>query len=189
MQRKLATALSLSAAAAALVIVAAAVNGSDEEHPADAPAPGLRTIESSVGTIIADADGYPVYRFDESGQPVADRRTDPRVDPLPERRTLTCDGGSPRDWHPVTYVENTNLNNIDGSLLGYLQRADGRLQLTIRGCPLYRYAGDRIPGQVNGHGVAGLWFAVTPAGTSAMIPANSAGALTTSEDRHDRRGW
>jgi predicted lipoprotein with Yx(FWY)xxD motif len=200
MQRKLALVLSLSAAAG-LVVGAAALSGTDGGHPAGTPAStaidhpfadtpfnrraapySLSTIESPLGTIIVDASGYPLYRFDESGKPVADRRTDPRVDPLPERRTLTCDGGAPPDWQPVAYVYNTSLTNIDDSLLGYLQRADGRLQLTIRGCPLYRYAGDRVPGQVNGHGIAGVWFAVTPDGTNATIPGNSTSTPITSGD-------
>ena len=37
------------------------------------------------------------------------------------------------------------------ALLGTTRRADGRLQVTYAGKPLYYYVGDRSPGQVVDH--------------------------------------
>src|SRR5207249_2834215 len=103
-------------------------------------------------------------------KPMASRRTDHRVDPLPERRLLSCDGGVPSQWPAVPYSYDAALEGLGSTLLGYLQRADGSRQLTISGCPLYRYLGDRKPGQVNGHGAGGVWFAATPAGQNPTRP-------------------
>ncbi|MFD0656310.1 COG4315 family predicted lipoprotein [Thermocatellispora tengchongensis] len=33
--------------------------------------------------------------------------------------------------------------------------------------PLYRYRGDTNPGDINGHGLGGEWYAVTPSGLKA----------------------
>jgi predicted lipoprotein with Yx(FWY)xxD motif len=43
---------------------------------------------------------------------------------------------------------------------GLLKRPDGTLQVTYNGMPVYRYAGDSGPGQSNGQGIGGVWFAV-----------------------------
>jgi predicted lipoprotein with Yx(FWY)xxD motif len=39
--------------------------------------------------------------------------------------------------------------------------------VTIGGRPVYRHAADGLPGQDNGQGVDGNWFAVAPDGTRA----------------------
>ena len=41
---------------------------------------------------------------------------------------------------------------------------DGVQQATVDGRPLYYFSGDGMPGDVNGHGVGGVWFAVRPNG-------------------------
>src|SRR5262245_3783063 len=69
----------------------------------------LRTVPSVAGTILVDADGFTLYRFDPRGEPVSIRRTDPRVDALPERRLVGCDGGSRIGWLPVAYSPDASL--------------------------------------------------------------------------------
>lgn len=53
---------------------------------------------------------------------------------------------------------------IDATLVGRITRADGTVQLTLAGHPLYRFSGD-TPGSTLGNGLAGTAFAITPAGT------------------------
>lgn len=60
-----------------------------------------------------------------------------------------------------------NLEGVDRSVVGMVQRPDGSSQLTIAGWPVYRFAGDATPGATSGHGTDGTWFAVTPAGGKA----------------------
>jgi predicted lipoprotein with Yx(FWY)xxD motif len=126
--------------------------------------PPTRPNQSSApAAVVTDRKGFSLYRFDESSLPVPQRRTDPRVDPWPDRRLLTCDAGTPPDWPVVDYEQNRTLAGVDAKLLGYLERADGHRQLTINGCPIYRYRGDQTPGQNTGNSVAGTWFCLTAA--------------------------
>jgi predicted lipoprotein with Yx(FWY)xxD motif len=153
-------AIPLSILAAATVVTIGALMSPD--HPS---APDIASHSPATPTsLVVDPEGFTVYRFDQMPRPVAQRATDPRVDPLPDRRLLDCDGGTPPDWPPVIYRPDATLRGIDASFLGYLERADGTRQLTVNGCPVYRYAGDHQPGQTAGHGKAGVWFAITPAG-------------------------
>jgi predicted lipoprotein with Yx(FWY)xxD motif len=72
-------------------------------------------------------------------------------------------------WPPLT-ASSSKARLVDGpgvhGALGLLRRSGGQLQVTLRGMPLYRYAGDHARGQVNGQGLrsfGGTWHAV-PAG-------------------------
>lgn len=48
--------------------------------------------------------------------------------------------------------------------MGNAERADGSAQVTYAGHPLYRYSGDDVPGDTNGHGFNDVWFLVSPEG-------------------------
>ena len=54
-----------------------------------------------------------------------------------------------------------------GRLIGTTRRADGKLQVTYRGRPLYYYVGDRKPREVRCQNVSefgGVWLVVRPNG-------------------------
>ena len=54
------------------------------------------------------------------------------------------------------------------TLLGTTARADGGIQVTYAGWPLYLWPDDVSPGQATGQGlnnVGGLWYVVSPDGT------------------------
>jgi hypothetical protein len=46
--------------------------------------------------------------------------------------------------------------------LGFVIRPGGGIQVTYDGLPLYTYSSDSTPGQANGQGIQGVWFAVGP---------------------------
>ena len=48
---------------------------------------------------------------------------------------------------------------------GSITRTDGTAQLTVDGWPVYRFAKDTAPGQVNGQGVKDAWYVLLPDGT------------------------
>jgi len=83
-----------------------------------------------------------------------------------------------RLWPPLT-VESTKAKLKNGAgvngRLGILRRANGTLQVTLRGLPLYRYSKDRAKGQANGEGMqsfGGTWHAMTAtSGESPRKPA------------------
>jgi predicted lipoprotein with Yx(FWY)xxD motif len=49
---------------------------------------------------------------------------------------------------------------LDQSKVGTAKRADGTMQVTYGGHPLYRFSGDKSAGQTNGQDVAGTWYVV-----------------------------
>lgn len=78
-----------------------------------------------------------------------------------------------KHWPPLTVKSSkTKLKSGSGvqGHLGILRRSNGSLQVTLRGLPLYRYAGDSAKGQANGEGIesfGGKWHAVTPSNNEA----------------------
>lgn len=87
-----------------------------------------------------------------------------------------------KHWPPVTVRSGkTKLKAASGvqGHLGLLKRANGIFQVTLRGLPLYRYAGDRAKGDANGEGIesfGGTWHAVSVSGAA---PTTAPSAPTT----------
>jgi predicted lipoprotein with Yx(FWY)xxD motif len=117
------------------------------------------TTNAALGPIVIDGSGRTLYRFDK------DSASPP---------TSNCTGACAALWPPVLVGTQINLTGINRDLLGTIKRADGTVQLTLHGWPLYRYAGDSAPGQTNGEGIGGTWFAVKPTGAKAL-PGNASG--------------
>ncbi|MDN3260718.1 SCO0930 family lipoprotein [Streptomyces sp. CSDS2] len=133
-------------------------NGYGADGTQDSTAPGAPAGELTVasdpglGKVLTDGSGLTLYRFDKD---TAD----------PSRSN--CSGDCATTWPPVPADDATAGAGIDRALLGEVTRADGSKQLTIGGRPAYRYAEDVNAGDVNGQGVGGTWFALTPAGEKA----------------------
>jgi predicted lipoprotein with Yx(FWY)xxD motif len=92
-----------------------------------------------------------------------------------------------KTWPPVTVPSHkTRLKDGSGvhGRLGILRRSDGRLQVTLRGLPLYRFSGDHGKGEANGEGLqsfGGTWHAVPAApGSNAPTPSATPTMPTTS---------
>ncbi|MBK3577160.1 winged helix-turn-helix domain-containing protein [Streptomyces sp. MBT65] len=62
---------------------------------------------------------------------------------------------------------NVYLAGVNPKAVGAIRRADGQVQITVGGWPVYRFSGDSKPGDLNGQGVGGTWFAVGPTGEKA----------------------
>jgi predicted lipoprotein with Yx(FWY)xxD motif len=103
-----------------------------------------------MGQAVVDQGGWILYRFEK----------DTAKPPV-----TNCVGKCEKVWPPA-YTENgkPELAGIDESKVGVVAREDGTKQLTIDGWPVYRYIGDRKPGQWKGQGVGGTWFVVAPDG-------------------------
>ena len=115
------------------------------------------TEVAGVGTVVTDAAGKTLYRFDK------DMATPP---------TSNCDGECATTWPPALAGAGTPmLQGIQDTQVGTLARKDGSKQLTLNGWALYEFSGDKAPGQTNGQGVNGTWFAVAPDGSKITAPA------------------
>lgn len=124
-----------------------------------APAGTVLTANSTaqLGAVVVDGLGWTLYRFDgDTAQPP----------------TSNCAGDCATTWPPVLAEPGTPLTveGVDQAAIGTVTRADGGVQLTIAGWPVYRFAADAAPGATDGHGVGGKWFAVTPEGGRAEAP-------------------
>ncbi|MGH4030171.1 SCO0930 family lipoprotein [Actinomycetota bacterium Odt1-20B] len=117
-------------------------------EPAD-PA-GLSTRKDpKLGTIVVDKNGMTVYRFTkDSAWPIKS----------------ACAGACSEKWPAVAPVPKSDTQGIKKK--GYMTytRPDGGKQQTINCWPLYTFSGDTKPGDTNGQGVGGTWYAAGPDG-------------------------
>lgn len=136
------------------------------ESPATEPAAGTPTLSVPVtgaatvevsdtiehGQILVNGEGLALYVFTEDTQ---------------NSGSSTCTDDCAQEWPPlVTDGEPIAGAGVDATLLGTITRADGSVQVTYNGWPLYLFAGDTAPGDTNGQGLDGVWFLVSPAGTA-----------------------
>jgi predicted lipoprotein with Yx(FWY)xxD motif len=99
-----------------------------------------------LGALLTDAQGWTLYIF---------TRDRPGVS--------VCTGQCAVNWPPLT-IEGDPVAPPDlPGELGVIVRPDGGRQVTYNGMPLYYFAGDAQPGDVNGHGVGGVWLIAQPA--------------------------
>ncbi|MFE7382579.1 hypothetical protein ACFU9F_19675 [Streptomyces zhihengii] len=113
-----------------------------------APA-SVTTAESDLGSILVDSNGRTLYAFtkDKPG-------------------TATCDADCIAVWPAFTSAaELTATGTADPALLGETRLGEGADQAVYGDWPLYYYVGDVLPGDVNGQGLDGEWFAVAADGT------------------------
>lgn len=80
---------------------------------------------------------------------------------------FTCVGSCTKLWRPLTVAK--GVKPTGPVRLGTVRRPDGRIQVTYSGRPLYRFGGDKQPGQANGEGFqdVGTWHAARPKGAAS----------------------
>ena len=66
------------------------------------------------------------------------------------------------NWPPLTVTGSPVAPSGLPGQLGSFTRPDASKQVMYNGMPLYTFVGDTQPGQANGQGLLGLWFAATP---------------------------
>ncbi len=112
------------------------------------------------GAFLTDGNGFSLYLF------------------LPDHgaATPTCTEGCATNWPPMTVssadAEVIVGEGVDAALLGTIERADGTLQVTYSGYPLYYFIKDTNAGDVTGQGVGDNWYLVTAdgVGVGATMP-------------------
>ncbi|WP_328461080.1 hypothetical protein OHA21_31575 [Actinoplanes sp. NBC_00393] len=123
-----------------------------------------------MGKVVEDQDGFVLYRFD-----------DDKDDPAKSN----CNGDCAEIWPAaLTNDGEPKLKGVSADLVGTVTRADGTKQLTLKGWPLYRYIGDKKPGQWKGQNVGGKWFVINPDGTKNLtcLPAISKPVAPPADD-------
>jgi predicted lipoprotein with Yx(FWY)xxD motif len=155
--------------------LAAAACGGRGDAKASSPIPAMssgslptvRVEKSALGKILVDAQGRTLYLFKaDSGHGSA------------------CDGACAAAWPPL--LAHGNPRVADGanlSLLSTIRRSSSARQLTYNGHPLYLYAGDQKPGDVNGDGVTAFgapWYTLSPAGNQISGAPSASGSAASS---------
>jgi predicted lipoprotein with Yx(FWY)xxD motif len=153
------TASAAMAVAAAVVLAACgSASGASSGTAGHAPAVATRSVPS-IGTVLTAGNGFTLYHLTKE-----------------TNGHIKCTGSCRSTWPPLLTSSGSAPSapaGITGSF-GTLKRPDGGAQVTFNGMPLYRYSGDTAPGQANGQGIGGVWFAVTTA-AGAASPSSSSG--------------
>ncbi len=69
-----------------------------------------------------------------------------------------CNDECATTWIPAALDADTPV----GENYALIERADGSMQATFRGMPLYLYSGDAKPGDIKGDGLDGVWRLARP---------------------------
>jgi predicted lipoprotein with Yx(FWY)xxD motif len=160
-RRLLAVILPLAAVAVIAVVVAAggSTSGSDTNGSAygatrATPKPGtgtVATLRTKLGRILVDAHGRTLYLFEKDKGAMS-----------------SCNGACASVWPPLTTGGKAKAGpGVTAAKLGATKRSDGKTALTYVGHPLYTYAGDQKPGDVQGQGLdqfGAEWYVLAPSG-------------------------
>jgi predicted lipoprotein with Yx(FWY)xxD motif len=114
--------------------------------------------------VLVDAQGFTLYWFANDTASASN-----------------CNGSCATYWPPVIGTPTLAAGVTLSGKLGTIKRANGQMQATYMGHPLYTFASDKSAGQVSGNDLnasGGLWWAMTPSGAkpSASTSSSSSGS-------------
>lgn len=102
-----------------------------------------------IGQYLVNSSGWALYMY---------------VPDTPNSGKSTCYGECVIAW-PVFYASNLTVEpGINASLFGNITRTGGSKETTFNGYPLYYYEYDTGAGNINGQGVGGIWYLMSPSG-------------------------
>jgi len=116
--------------------------------PAPVAAASVKLADSPLGKIMGDADGRTLYAFtkDTNGSP-------------------TCTDACAKAWPASSLIGQPIAGSGIAAALRSVTAPTGGTMIAAGKWPLYRFAGDAAPGDTNGQGSGGVWFAVAADGT------------------------
>lgn len=107
------------------------------------------SANQALGTYLSAYNGMTVYTYAPDKQAPG---------------TSQCTGGCAAIWPPYTVksASDIHVSAATTGKVGTITRADGSLQVTYNGTPLYFYAKDTNTSDTLGQGVGGKWFVLKP---------------------------
>jgi predicted lipoprotein with Yx(FWY)xxD motif len=161
--------VAVAAAAAFAVGACAAPGGGASTAPTTVTepsgAPAALTLElmtdDTLGEYVVGMDGKSLYIFTpDTGS------------------TSNCNDECAVNWPPLTADSAADVAAGEGvtGAVGTITRADGSLQITLGGKPLYYFKGDQADGDINGQGLNDVWYVAGPDGTGLGMAGAGAGA-------------
>ena len=146
-----------------LVLIAVASAGAAMAAMAMQHASGTvrSATNSKFGPILVAANGHTLYRFTVDGKGV---------------NRCSAVTACNKSW-PALLVKAgakpTAGAGVSAALVGTMKAANGMMQVTYAGFPLYYYAGDTKAGQVNGQAFQSKWYVVNAKGALVKKPVSS----------------
>lgn len=120
-----------------------------ETSPTASPSASIevRIANGELGDYLTDADGMTLYTFKPD-----------------EMNLSTCEAACADAWPPFTVGASGSVAAGEGvgGTLATFERSDGTLQVSYEGAPLYFFARDVVPGDINGHGAGDAWYVAVP---------------------------
>jgi len=123
-----------------------------DDSTTDAASATLALADSSLGRVLVDSQGMSLYLFapDDQGD-------------------STCYDACADNWPPLAAEGDVTVGEgLDDGLVGTVTRTDSTTQVTYGGWPLYYFARDSAPGDINGQGVNDVWFLLSADGSAAL---------------------
>ncbi|HXX54603.1 MAG TPA: hypothetical protein VEI81_00735 [Methanoregula sp.] len=121
-----------------------------------APAGTIKISDSPLGKILTDANGRTLYYF---------------VNDVPGSGASSCTGAlnCSTTW-PAFFVGTVTVSPpLDPADFSSFTRADGQQQISWYGWPLYYFAKDASPGDVNGENVLKKWYVIKEPEYTVMV--------------------
>jgi predicted lipoprotein with Yx(FWY)xxD motif len=118
----------------------------DPGSAAPAASQGLHVATTSLGKVLVDSNGMTLYVLSADS-----------------KNKSTCDAQCLSFWPPVAPTGAGKL----AVAAGQTKTTAGSAIATVAGQPVYTFAQDENPGDVNGEGLnlyGGIWYALTPSG-------------------------
>jgi len=111
----------------------------------------LAVADSPLGDHLVDGEGNTLYLFTDDSD-----------------GTSTCTDGCLEAWPALTVEGDPDWGEgVDGDLVDTIEREDdGSTQVTYDGMPLYTFASDEAPGDVDGQASGDVWYVVAPDGSA-----------------------
>ena len=101
---------------------------------------------TSLGNIIVDGKGMTAYYYQPD---------------VPNSGVSSCTGGCLVHWPAIT---STTATPVVSGITATITVIASSNQIVVNGRPIYTFAGDAKIGDVNGQGIGGIWYVVSPAG-------------------------
>lgn len=113
-----------------------------------------------LGQILTDDEGNTLYYFTKDAEP----------------NTSFCIDGCSLAWPTFHMASSTMDAGLDEADFGEFQRADGDMQSTYKGWPLYYFNNDVSAGDTNGEGANNVWYVAKPDYSIMLMNDNLVGA-------------